>query len=138
MIIRHANTERVAPGKASQFTGHAVGDSILPATDGVIINTVAFDPGARTHWHKHDGGQILHVISGYGLICTHGEAPQPIRAGDWIWIPAGERHWHGAAPDTPMTHTAISLGATRWATEVTEVEYTQTPTRGTEGAGHEH
>jgi len=127
MIIRHANTARVAPGKASQFTGIASGDSILPATDGVIINTVTFSPGARTHWHTHEHGQILHVQAGYGLICTAGLAPEPIRTGDWIWIPPGERHWHGAGPDSYLTHTAISLGATNWAEEVTAAEYGSAP-----------
>lgn len=138
MIIRHANEERVAPGKASRFTGHAIGDSIMPSTDGVVINTVAFDPGARTHWHEHEHGQILHVIAGYGLICTDGEAPQRIRAGDWVWVPPGERHWHGAAPETPMTHTAISLGATQWSSEVTEADYAATPADARKGTAHEH
>jgi quercetin dioxygenase-like cupin family protein len=127
VIIRHANSEHRPPGKASQFTGQAVGDAVLPATDGVIINTVSFAPGARTHWHSHERGQILVVTAGYGLICTHGEAPRPIRTGDWIWIPPGERHWHGAAPGTFLTHTAISLGSTDWSDEVTEDEYTASP-----------
>jgi quercetin dioxygenase-like cupin family protein len=127
MIIRHANQRRVAPGKASNFTGEASGDSVLPATDGVIINTITFAPGARTHWHHHEHGQILRVDAGYGLICTHGQQPEPIRAGDWIWIPPGERHWHGAARDSFLTHTAISLGSTVWADEVTAAEYETTP-----------
>ena len=127
MIIRHANESRVAPGKASNFTGQASGDGILPATDGVIINTVTFEPGARTHWHAHERGQILFVQAGYGLICTAGEPPERIRTGDWIWIPAGERHWHGAAPDSFLTHTAISLGSTVWSDEVTAAEYATAP-----------
>ncbi|MFT4283708.1 MAG: cupin domain-containing protein [Protaetiibacter sp.] len=127
MIIRHANERRVPPGKASQFTGEASGDSILPATDGVIINTVTFSPGARTHWHHHEHGQILRVDAGYGLICEHGREPERIRPGDWIWIPPGERHWHGAAPDSFLTHTAISLGSTVWSDEVTPAEYEATP-----------
>lgn len=127
MIIRHANQAHQPPAKPSQFTGQAVGDSILPATDGVIINTVTFAPGARTHWHSHERGQILVVLAGYGLICTAGEAPEEIRAGDWIWIPPGERHWHGASPGTFLSHTAISLGSTDWSDEVTEAEYTVTP-----------
>lgn len=125
MIIRHANTTPQPPGKRSQFTGQVVGDLVLPSTDGVVINTVTFAPGARTHWHDHEHGQILAVLSGYGLICTAGESPRRIRAGDWVWIPPGERHWHGAASDTFLTHTAISLGATRWADEVSDAEYTQ-------------
>jgi quercetin dioxygenase-like cupin family protein len=127
MIIRHANHQRVAPGKASRFTGEASGDSVLPATDGVIINTVTFSAGSRTHWHHHELGQILRVDAGYGLICSEGGAPQRIRPGDWIWIPPGERHWHGAAPDSFLTHTAISLGSTVWSDEVTAAEYDAAP-----------
>ncbi|MBX3194467.1 MAG: cupin domain-containing protein [Schumannella sp.] len=130
MIIRHANAWRVQPGKASRFTGTVAGDSILPATDGVVISTITFEPGSRTHWHSHERGQILSVVAGYGLICTAGEEPRRLRPGDWVWVPAGERHWHGAAPDTHLTHTAISLGTTQWADEVTEAEYAEQP--------HEH
>jgi quercetin dioxygenase-like cupin family protein len=127
MIIRHANTEHQSPGKRSQFTGEVIGDLVLPSTDGVVINTVTFAPGARTYWHSHDRGQILVVLTGYGLICSEGEPPAPLRPGDWVWVPAGERHWHGAAPGTFMTHTAISLGPTSWSDEVTQDEYTATP-----------
>lgn len=126
MIIRHANTERQSPGKRSQFTGEVLGDLVLPATDGIVINTVTFGPGARTFWHSHENGQIIVVLSGYGLICSDGEPPAPIRAGDWVWVPAGERHWHGAGTDSFLTHTAISLGQTSWSVEVTDDEYTAT------------
>ncbi|WP_396658332.1 cupin domain-containing protein [Microbacterium sp.] len=123
MIIRHANETRIPPAKASRFTGTATGDSILPATDGVIINTITFTPGSRTHWHHHENGQILRVDAGYGLICTEGLEPERLRPGDWVWVPPGERHWHGAAPDSFLTHTAISLGATVWHEEVSDVDY---------------
>ena len=134
MIIRPANTTRQAPGKASQFTGAALGDSILPATDGVIINQVTFQPGARTHWHRHERGQILLVVAGYGLICSEGEPPALLSPGDWVWVPAGERHWHGAGPDSFLVHTAISLGATAWEGEVTAEEYSSAPHRHEGGA----
>ncbi|MGP3534345.1 cupin domain-containing protein [Microbacterium sp. RD1] len=127
MKIAHPHPVRNAPGKASQFTGSALGDSILPAADGVIINQVTFEPGARTHWHTHEHGQILFVVAGYGLICPDGEAPSRLAPGDWVWIPAGERHWHGAAPDSFLTHTAISLGTTSWSDEVTAEEYSSQP-----------
>jgi quercetin dioxygenase-like cupin family protein len=127
MIIRHANLEPTKPGKASQFTGRAVGDAVLPTVDGVTINTITFEPGARTHWHEHASGQLLQVVAGYGLVCTSGETPQALRPGDTVWVPAGERHWHGAGPDTFMTHTAISLGATAWSDEVSDSEYGTPP-----------
>lgn len=123
MIIRHLNEERQAPAKASQFTGLAAGDVVLPTTDGVTINTVTFAPGSRTYWHEHSQGQILLVVTGYGLICTAGEQPQPLREGDTVWIPPGERHWHGATSSSFMTHTAISLGPTIWHEEVSQSDY---------------
>ena len=63
---------------------------------------------------------FLQVLAGRGLVCPDGEEPQVIQAGDSVWVPPGERHWHGAAPDSFMSHTAISLGETRWAEEVTD------------------
>ncbi|MET7399120.1 cupin domain-containing protein [Dactylosporangium sp. NPDC005572] len=120
---------RIVPGRAERIpseqrsatvTGEAWFDPVLPATDATTITTVFFAPGARTFWHHHEHGQILQVLAGRGLICTAGEQPQVIRAGDTVWVPPGERHWHGAAPDSFMTHTAISLGTTHWAEEVAD------------------
>ena len=105
--------------RPATVTGEAWFDPVLPATDGTTITTVFFAPGARTFWHTHENGQILQVLAGRGLICTDGSPPREIAAGDTVWVPPGERHWHGAAPGSFMTHTAISLGATRWAEEVT-------------------
>jgi quercetin dioxygenase-like cupin family protein len=63
------------------------------------------------------------VTAGEGLVCADGEGPQVIRAGDVVWTPPGERHWHGATADSIMSHTAISLGATEWAEEVSDSDY---------------
>jgi quercetin dioxygenase-like cupin family protein len=113
--------------RESTFTGIVWGDPVLPATDGVTINTVTFTPGARTFWHEHERGQILHVLAGSGLICAAGSRPRTIRPGDVIWIPPHERHWHGAALDTILTHLAVSLGSTFWSDEVADTDYTATP-----------
>jgi quercetin dioxygenase-like cupin family protein len=104
--------------RPSTITGEAWFDPVLPATDGTTITTVFFAPGARTFWHTHDYGQILQVLSGRGLVCTFGQQPREITAGDTVWVPPGEKHWHGATGDSFMSHTAISLGTTRWAEEV--------------------
>lgn len=124
MRIVHGRAERVPSQQRPTVTGEAWFDQILPTTDGNTITTVFFSPGAHTYWHSHEHGQILQVLAGRGLICSEGERPRVIRAGDTVWVPAGERHWHGAAPDSFMTHTAISLGVTRWEDEVAETEYT--------------
>ena len=116
--------DQKGPQKAGpSFSGTVLPYVIMPSKDGVQLNNVTFTPGARTFWHRHERGQVLQVISGRGLVQLEGEASRVIRAGDVVWIPAGDRHWHGAAPDSPMTHTAISLGVTSWEDEVAESDY---------------
>src|SRR5204863_7929398 len=105
----HTPSER----RGATFTGEVWADQVLPTTDGNTIATVFFTPGARTYWHSHENGQILQVLAGHGLICTYGETPQTLRAGDSVWVPAGERHWHGAPPDSFMTHPATPPGSTK-------------------------
>jgi quercetin dioxygenase-like cupin family protein len=124
VIITPARSQAGVAGKpGSQFTGAAYPYVTMPATDGVTINTVDFTPGARTHWHSHERGQILQVLAGRGLVQSDGGPIHVLRAGDTVWVPAGERHWHGAAPDSFMVHTAISLGVTAWEVPVTDAEY---------------
>lgn len=124
MIITSPRSQAGTVGKpGSQFTGAAYPYVTMPATDGVTINTVDFTPGARTHWHSHERGQILQVLAGRGLIQAEGGPVHVLRAGDTVWAAPGERHWHGAAPDSFMVHTAISLGVTAWEVAVTDEEY---------------
>ena len=126
----------IVPGRVSiaatdkrgpTFTGEVWADPVLPTTDGVTINTVFFPPGGRTFWHRHERGQILHVLAGGGLICSFGERPRPLRPGDVVWVPPGERHWHGGAPGSFLIHLAVSLGTTSWEQEVAEAEYSTSP-----------
>lgn len=109
------------------FTGEVWADPVLPATDGVTINSVFFPPGARTYWHSHERGQVLHVLGGGGLVCADGERPRVLRPGDVVWTPPGERHWHGGSPGSFLIHLAVSLGTTSWEQEVTEAEYAASP-----------
>jgi quercetin dioxygenase-like cupin family protein len=128
MIVIPPRDQAGIAGKAgSQFTGLAYPYLTMQATDGVVINTVNFTPCARTYWHHHENGQILIVLAGRGLIQAAGEPIQVVRAGDTIWTPAGESHWHGGSSDSFMTHIAISLGATKWANEVTDDEFNAKP-----------
>ena len=117
MKIVHPGDRGPAEQRAT-VSGQVWFETAMPATDGTTIATVTFAPGARTFWHHHEHGQILQVVSGIGLVCPDGEEPQTIRPGDVVWVPAGERHWHGATPGSPLTHVAISLGSTHWAEEV--------------------
>jgi quercetin dioxygenase-like cupin family protein len=123
---------RINPGRerslASQqrsdtFTGEVWGDPVLESTDGVLINSVFFAPRSRTYWHRHERGQVLYVTSGQGRIFDRGGEGGIIRAGDTIWIPPGEEHWHGADAETYLVHLAISLGKTEWLDEVTDGDY---------------
>jgi quercetin dioxygenase-like cupin family protein len=117
--------------RSDTFTGEVWGDAILAPTDGVTINNVFFAPGARTHWHTHDGGQILTVIYGEGKIRADTGDEHRIRPGDTVWIPPGERHWHGAGETTCMAHVAISLGGHDWLEPVTDDEYRGSGDHGT-------
>ncbi|HEV7625167.1 MAG TPA: cupin domain-containing protein [Streptomyces sp.] len=122
-IIHGRAQDRLTEQRSATFTGAVWGDPVLPQTDGVTINNVFFSPGAHTHWHRHEHGQILQVTAGGGLVCTQGQAPERLRAGDTVWVPPGEIHWHGAAPDTYLVHTAVSLGATTWLDPVGQDAY---------------
>lgn len=106
------------------FTGTVWIDPILPVTaEGHLVSSVTFAPGARTHWHSHAAGQFLIVTSGSGWVCSEGGPVGTVRAGDVVWTPPGQPHWHGATRGTVMTHTAISLGRPRWLHEVSESQY---------------
>lgn len=104
--------------RTDTFEGSVWSDSVLPATDGVTINAVFFAPGSRTYWHHHENGQILQVTAGQGWVCRDGDEPVALSAGDVVWVPPRERHWHGACADSYLVHTATSLGATVWAEPV--------------------
>ena len=124
MKVFHARQDGTqSEQRGETFTGTVWADPIKPFDEGVQINNVFFTPGARTYWHAHEHGQVLHVTAGKGWICKEGEAPQPIRAGDVVWIGAHERHWHGAASGTYMIHMATSLGKTDWQDEVVQADY---------------
>lgn len=92
------------------------------------IGNVTFEPGARTHWHKHDGGQILLVLNGEGRYQEKGKEIQVLQKGDVVCIAPGVVHWHGAAPDNWFVHLSLETnahqnGKTDWLDEVTEEEY---------------
>jgi quercetin dioxygenase-like cupin family protein len=109
--------------RTETFTGTVFADPVVPTTDGNTAANVFFAPGARTYWHRHEHGQFLHVTLGSGLVCSDGEQPRVLTAGDTVWVPAGERHWHGGGPDTCLSHLAISLGTTTWFEPVDEADY---------------
>ena len=88
---------------------------------------MTFEPSARTAWHTHPLGQTLIVMAGCGLAQREGGPIEEIRMGDVVWFAPGERHWHGAAPTTAMTHVAIAErldgSAVTWMEKVTDEQY---------------
>ena len=88
---------------------------------------VTFEPGARTAWHSHPLGQTLIVTSGVGRVQRWGDPVDEIRPGDVVWIPAGQKHWHGASPTTAMSHIAIveqlDGKSVDWMEKVTDEQY---------------
>lgn len=108
MEIRRAGTQPSAKGPAGWFTGTVRIDPLFgpdPARVGGAL--VTFEPGARTAWHTHPLGQTLVVTAGCGLVQRDGEPVETIRPGDVVWFAPGEKHWHGAAPTTAMSHIAV-------------------------------
>jgi quercetin dioxygenase-like cupin family protein len=95
------------------------------------IGSVTFEPGARTNWHYHKGGQILLVTNGKGLYQEKGKPVEIIRKGDVIKCPPNTDHWHGATPTNSMTHIAIgtntNLGGAVWLKPVSDMEYANGP-----------
>jgi len=94
----------------------------------VVGVSVTFEPGARTAWHSHPLGQHLIVTAGCGLVqCWDNESIEEIHPGDVVWIPPGEKHWHGATTTTAITHIAIQEQldgrTTDWMEKVSDEQY---------------
>ncbi len=110
MEIKRNGSRPSGNGPDEYFTGTVRVDQLFqapePARGGGA--TVTFEPGARTAWHTHPLGQTLIVTAGCGRAQREGGPIEDIRPGDVIWFPPGEKHWHGAAPTTAMTHIAIA------------------------------
>jgi quercetin dioxygenase-like cupin family protein len=129
MEIKRAGSQPPTPGPADWFTGAVKIQPLLQpnASSKMAAASVTFEPGARTAWHTHPLGQTLIVLDGLGRAQHDGGTITEIRPGDVVWFPPGEKHWHGAAPDSPMTHLAIQESvngqAVDWLEHVTDEEY---------------
>jgi quercetin dioxygenase-like cupin family protein len=109
MEIRRSGSQPSNKGPVDWFTGTVRIDPLFQANAPAraVGNSVTFEPGARTAWHTHPLGQTLIVTAGCGRVQRWGGPVEEIRPGDVIWIATDEKHWHGAAPTTAMTHIAI-------------------------------
>ncbi len=133
MEIRRAGSAPSRRGNPDYFTGTVYLDPIADAPEPARIKgaRVHFEPGARTNWHTHPLGQTLHVLTGVGRFQTWGQAIIEIRPGDTVWIPPGEKHWHGAAPENFMVHLALQEAVdgvqADWLEPVSDEDYMAVP-----------
>ena len=130
MEIKRNGTQASVKGPADWFTGTVRIDPLFLKVDDPARATgasVTFEPGARTAWHAHPLGQTLIVTAGCGRVQREGGPVEEIRPGDVVWFPPGEKHWHGASPNTSMTHIAIQEeldGTTaEWFEKVSDEQY---------------
>jgi quercetin dioxygenase-like cupin family protein len=129
MEIKRSGSQPSRKGPAEYFTGTVRIDPVFDAPEPARIRcaSVTFEPGARTAWHTHPLGQTLIVIAGLGLAQRWGGPVEEIRPGDVVWFAAGEKHWHGAAPSTSMTHIAmqeaLNGSPVDWMEKVSDEQY---------------
>ena len=129
MDIKRSGSQPSTKGRAEYFTGTVRVDPLFEAADParVVAASVTFEPGARTAWHTHPLGQTLIVTAGSGRAQRWDGPIEEIRPGDVVWFPPGEKHWHGAAATTAMTHIAVQErldGKTvDWMEKVSDEQY---------------
>ncbi len=129
MEIRREGSQPSREGPADWFTGTVRIEPLFeaPAPARVRGARVTFEPGARTAWHTHPLGQTLIVTDGCGRAQRAGGAVEELRPGDVVWFAPNEKHWHGAAPATALTHLAIQEAlegeAVNWMEQVSDEEY---------------
>jgi quercetin dioxygenase-like cupin family protein len=129
MDIKRSGSQPSGKGPAEHFTGIVRIDPLFQSPDPARAGgaSVTFEPGARTAWHTHPLGQTLIVTAGCGRVQRWGGPIEEIRPGDVVSILPGEKHWHGAAPTTAMTHIAIQEyldgKAADWMEKVSDEQY---------------
>jgi quercetin dioxygenase-like cupin family protein len=129
MDVRHRDERKAYDGPPDCFTGKVRVEPLFEqrAPGRASGASVTFEPGARTAWHKHPLGQTLIVTEGRGFVATAQGDRRDLRPGDVVVCPPDEKHWHGAAPDSPLTHIAIqeSLHGSpvTWLEKVGDDEY---------------
>src|ERR1043166_485667 len=136
MEIKGGGSRASSAGPAEWFTGKVKIESLFEAPEPARVRgaKVSFEPGARTAWHTHPLGQTLIVTEGLGWAQREGEPIEEIRAGDVGWFGPNEKHWHGATPETGMTHLALQEAldgkAVEWMEQVTAEQYNKQERQG--------
>jgi quercetin dioxygenase-like cupin family protein len=129
MEITRIGSQPSAKGSADWFTGSVRVDPLFPAhpPTRTSAGSVTFEPGARSAWHTHPLGQTLIITAGCGWVQQEGGPIEEVHAGDVIWFPPGVKHWHGATPNTSLTHIAIQEAldgrVVDWLEKVSDEQY---------------
>ena len=129
MEIKRCGSQPSSKRPADWFTGMVRIDPLFQvhAPARAAGASVTFEPGARTAWHTHPLGQTLIVTAGCGRVQRAGGPIEEIRPGDVVWFAPGEKHWHGATPQTGVTHIAIQEAkdgnAVDWLEHVSDEQY---------------
>src|ERR1700722_13716179 len=129
MEIKRGGSKPSGKGPAGGFSGVGRSAPLLSPPDPARVPgaLVTFEPGARTAWHTHPLGQTLIVMTGCGRVQHEGGPIEEIRPGDVVSFAPGEKHWHGAAPTTAMSHIAIQERldgrAVDWMEKVSDEQY---------------
>jgi len=129
MVVSRGGTRTVRTAQSANFTGSVRVEMLFEPFDPSHASGgyVTFEPGARTAWHSHPRGQILVVTAGTGRVQLWGGPIEEIRVGDVVRIPPGQKHWHGATPQSSMTHLAVSEHrdgtVVEWMEKVSDEQY---------------
>lgn len=129
MEITRNGSQASVKGPEDWFTGTVRIDPLFTPIETARTGgaTVTFEPGARTAWHTHPLGQTLIVTAGCGRVQREDGPIEEVHPGDVIQFAPGEKHWHGAAPTTAMTHIAIQEyldgSPVEWLEHVSDEQY---------------
>ncbi len=110
-VVSGSGEEPYVQASHSQFIGDARVYSISESlgTEQVRIRLVRFAPGARTRPHRHSRDQLLCFLDGPGIVAVDGGDDQRIEAGQYVLLPGGTVHMHGATADTPTSHISMMV-----------------------------
>jgi quercetin dioxygenase-like cupin family protein len=121
----HAAQQPAAPPAPTFNPANFTGTVTPRATTDIRMNRYHFDPGARTKWHSHEGGQVLYAEQGRLRVQERGKAIQELAEGSTLHVPPGVPHWHGGLPGAGITQISLSFGTTTWLEPVTDQDYSR-------------
>jgi quercetin dioxygenase-like cupin family protein len=120
VVLSARGVGRQQPADDPRFTGKS---DVLESKD-LSLSRRRFEPGARSAWHSHDKGQLIHVEEGRARTQKKGQPIRELATGESDYTGPNVVHWHGAAPQTHVVQVAVSFGGDiKWMEKVTDAEY---------------